>query len=81
MEQLLHDRDRVGVQDAVLLENFESEHVFVDNLYKRFKADVIYTYIGPVLISVNPYKELNIYGPNAVKEYDNKHFFEVPPHM
>ncbi|XP_023026534.2 unconventional myosin 61F [Leptinotarsa decemlineata] len=81
MEQLLHDRDRVGVQDAVLLEDYTNEDVFVDNLRKRFNEDVIYTYIGPVLISVNPYRELNIYGPKTVKEYDNKHFFEVPPHI
>ncbi|CAH1179586.1 unnamed protein product [Phaedon cochleariae] len=81
MEQLLHDRDRVGVQDAVLLENYTSEEAFVDNLNKRFNENVIYTYIGPVLISVNPYRDLNIYGPKTVKEYDNKHFFEVPPHI
>lgn len=81
MEHHLHERDRVGVQDAVLLEDYTSEDAFVDNLNKRFKEDVIYTYIGPVLISVNPYRELNIYGSKDVKEYDNKHFFEVPPHV
>lgn len=42
METHLHDRDRVGVQDAVLLENYTSEEVFVDNLKKRFKEDIIY---------------------------------------
>ncbi|CAH1098535.1 unnamed protein product [Psylliodes chrysocephalus] len=81
MEHQLHDRDRVGVQDAVLLEDFNNQDVFVDNLQKRFKEHVIYTYIGPVLISVNPYMELNIYDKKSVKEYHNKHFFEVPPHI
>ncbi|KAJ8922250.1 hypothetical protein NQ315_004187 [Exocentrus adspersus] len=81
MEHHLIDRDRVGLQDAVLLEDYTSEDAFVDNLQKRFKEDVIYTYIGPVLVSVNPYKELDIYGPKDVKDYDNKHFFEVPPHV
>lgn len=42
MERHLHDRDRVGVQDAVLLEDYTNENVFVDNLHKRFKEDVIY---------------------------------------
>ncbi|XP_060520350.1 unconventional myosin IC-like [Cylas formicarius] len=81
MESNLFDRDRVGVQDAVLLEDYTNEDAFVDNLNKRFNADVIYTYIGPVLVSVNPYKELPIYGPKDVKSYERKHFFEVPPHV
>ncbi|CAG9863504.1 unnamed protein product [Phyllotreta striolata] len=81
MEHHLHERDRVGVQDAVLLEDYNNQEVFVDNLQKRFKENVIYTYIGPVLISVNPYQELKIYDKKTIKEYDNKNFFEVPPHV
>lgn len=42
MERGLHERDRVGVQDFVLLENFQSESAFIDNLRKRFKEDLIY---------------------------------------
>ncbi|XP_044735340.1 unconventional myosin IC [Chrysoperla carnea] len=81
MERELHKRDRVGVQDFVLLEDFESEEAFVDNLRKRFNENLIYTYIGPVLVSVNPYKELPIYTPEFIKEYKNKHLYETPPHI
>ena len=42
MERGLHERDRVGVQDFVLLENFESEDAFIDNLRKRFNENLIY---------------------------------------
>jgi myosin-1 len=42
MERGLHERDRVGVQDFVLLEDFRSELAFIDNLRKRFKEDLIY---------------------------------------
>lgn len=42
METSLKDRDKVGVQDTVLLENYTDENVFVDNLKKRFKEDLIY---------------------------------------
>jgi len=42
MERDLHARDRVGVQDFVLLENFQSVDAFVDNLRKRFKENLIY---------------------------------------
>lgn len=81
MERGLHDRDRVGLQDFVLLENYQSEDAFIDNLKKRFQENLIYTYIGQVLISVNPYKELPIYSENDIKLYQRKHFFEAPPHI
>lgn len=81
MEIGLHERDRVGVQDFVLLEDFENSAAFIDNLKKRFQENLIYTCIGPVLISVNPYKDLPIYGENVIKEYRNKHFYEIPPHV
>lgn len=42
MENDLHARDRVGVQDFVLLEDYTSEKAFIDNLHKRFKEDLIY---------------------------------------
>jgi myosin-1 len=81
MERDLHARDRVGVQDFVLLEDFQSVDAFVDNLRKRFKENLIYTYIGQVLISVNPYKTLNIYTPQDVRQYRNTLFFDAPPHI
>ncbi|KAF4527003.1 hypothetical protein B566_EDAN001550 [Ephemera danica] len=81
MESSLSARDRVGVQDFVLLVNYSSEDAFVDNLQKRFKENLIYTYIGPVLISVNPYKELPIYTDQTIKEYTKVHFYEASPHV
>ncbi|XP_034658441.1 unconventional myosin IC isoform X1 [Drosophila subobscura] len=81
METGLHERDRAGVQDFVLLENYQSEDAFIDNLKKRFQENLIYTYIGQVLISVNPYKQLPIYSDAHIKEYKNKHFYEMPPHV
>ncbi|NXG49502.1 MYO1A protein, partial [Psilopogon haemacephalus] len=38
-------------------------------------------YIGNVVISVNPYRSLPIYGPEAVQEYHNCNFFAVKPHI
>lgn len=45
MENALTARDRVGVQDFVLLENFTSEAAFIENLRKRFKENLIYVSI------------------------------------
>lgn len=45
MEKGLHERDRVGLQDFLLLENYQSEEAFIDNLRKRFQGDLIYVSI------------------------------------
>lgn len=42
METGLHERDRAGVQDFVLLENYKSEEAFIENLKKRFQENLIY---------------------------------------
>uniref|UniRef100_A0A8C8RM37 Myosin IC n=1 Tax=Pelusios castaneus TaxID=367368 RepID=A0A8C8RM37_9SAUR len=81
MESALTARDRVGVQDFVLLENFTSEAAFIENLRKRFKENLIYTYIGSVLVSVNPYKELEIYSKQHMERYRGVSFYEVSPHL
>ncbi|XP_024942663.1 myosin-IB isoform X2 [Cephus cinctus] len=81
MERGLHERDRVGVQDFVLLEDFTNENAFVDNLRKRFRENLIYTYIGQVLISVNPYKNLPIYNDENIQFYQKRNFFEAAPHI
>uniref|UniRef100_A0A8C2ZUS5 Myosin Ic, paralog b n=1 Tax=Cyclopterus lumpus TaxID=8103 RepID=A0A8C2ZUS5_CYCLU len=81
MESALTARDRVGVQDFVLLENYTSEAAFIENLRKRFKENLIYTYIGSVLVSVNPYKDLEIYNKNHMERYRGVNFYEVSPHI
>lgn len=81
MEEELHRRDHIGVQDFVLLEDFTNPDAFVENLQKRFQEDLIYTYIGPVLVSVNPYHELDIYNQEVIASYKNVNFYELPPHV
>ncbi|XP_061461437.1 unconventional myosin-Ic isoform X2 [Rhineura floridana] len=81
MESALTARDRVGVQDFVLLENFTSEAAFIENLRKRFKENLIYTYISSVLVSVNPYKDLEIYSKQHMDRYRGVSFYEVSPHL
>lgn len=39
------------------------------------------TYIGTLLISVNPYKELDIYSKKHMDLYMVVNFYELPPHM
>ncbi|KAF1378741.1 hypothetical protein PFLUV_G00193660 [Perca fluviatilis] len=81
MESALTARDRVGVQDFVLLENYNSEAAFIENLRRRFGENLIYTYIGSVLVSVNPYKELEIYSKQQMERYRGVSFYEISPHI
>nr|XP_005168005.1 unconventional myosin-Ib isoform X1 [Danio rerio] len=70
----------IGVGDMVLLEPL-SEESFIENLKKRFDHNEIYTYIGSVVISMNPYKSLSIYSAEKVEEYRNRNFYELSPHI
>uniref|UniRef100_A0A3Q3JI70 Myosin IHa n=1 Tax=Monopterus albus TaxID=43700 RepID=A0A3Q3JI70_MONAL len=80
MEGALTARDRVGIQDFVLLDE-TTETAFLSNLKKRFCKDLIYTYIGTLLVSVNPYKQLDIYNKKQMAIYMGVNFFELPPHI
>ncbi|KAM6983875.1 unconventional myosin-Ic-like isoform 1-T2 [Tautogolabrus adspersus] len=81
MESALTARDRVGVQDFVLLENYNSEAAFIENLRRRFRENLIFTYIGSVLVSVNPYKELEIFSKPQMERYRGVSFYEISPHI
>lgn len=54
-------KKQVGVSDMTLLTTISNESVN-DNLMKRWTNAEIYTYIGSVLISVNPFKGAQKYG-------------------
>uniref|UniRef100_A0A8C5X8L9 Myosin IB n=1 Tax=Malurus cyaneus samueli TaxID=2593467 RepID=A0A8C5X8L9_9PASS len=70
----------IGVGDMVLLEPLD-EDSFINNLKKRFDHNEVYTYIGSVVISINPYSSLPIYTPEKVEEYRNRNFYELSPHI
>ncbi|KAK2506536.1 hypothetical protein MC885_014958 [Smutsia gigantea] len=69
-----------GKPDFVLLDQVTMED-FMENLKLRFEKDHIYTYIGEVLVSVNPYQELPLYGPEAIARYQGRELYEQPPHL
>ena len=43
--------------------------------------DWIFTYIGPVLISVNPFKQMNYFTDKEVDMYQGAATYENPPHI
>ncbi|TFK77424.1 myosin-1 [Pluteus cervinus] len=70
----------VGVADMTLLTTISNESIN-DNLQKRWTTGEIYTYIGAVLISVNPFRDLGIYTDEVLAKYRGKNRLEVPPHV
>ena len=54
----------------------------METLRKNFQSGEIYTYVGSVLISVNPYKNMGgLYGPDKLKKFVGKKPFENKPHV
>ncbi|KAM9368114.1 unconventional myosin-Ia [Phaethornis superciliosus] len=72
--------DAAAVGDLVLLDPLTEESL-LRTLQDRFQRGDIYTYIGSVVISVNPYRSLPIYTPETVQKYHNCSFFAVKPHI
>uniref|UniRef100_A0A8C1HNZ3 Osteoclast-stimulating factor 1 n=1 Tax=Cyprinus carpio carpio TaxID=630221 RepID=A0A8C1HNZ3_CYPCA len=75
-----HNVKQSGVDDMVLLSKI-NEDAIVENLKKRYMDDFIFTYIGPVLISVNPFKQMPYFGDKEIEMYQGSAQYENPPHI
>uniref|UniRef100_A0A665W6Q1 Unconventional myosin-Ig-like n=1 Tax=Echeneis naucrates TaxID=173247 RepID=A0A665W6Q1_ECHNA len=69
-----------GKSDFVLLDEVTMEQ-FMENLRLRFEKGRIYTYIGEVVVSVNPYRQMDIYGKDTIEAYRGRELYENPPHL
>lgn len=59
-----------------------NESTLLENLQQRFEAGHIYTYVGSILIAVNPFKFHPIYNPKYVRLYQNQRVGPIlPPHI
>lgn len=72
--------ESVGCGDMVLLDPL-TEDSLIENIRRRYNSGEIYTYIGAVVVSVNPYRPLGIYTPEYISEYRSRTMFELPPHI
>ncbi|CBH10638.1 myosin IB heavy chain, putative [Trypanosoma brucei gambiense DAL972] len=67
----LNKQPMVGVEDLVLLPQL-SDKAIMENLKLRHSKDLIYTSIGSVLLSVNPFKNIpNLYSDECVAYFRN----------
>lgn len=59
----------------------KSQKIPLENLKKRYMDDYIFTYIGSVLISVNPFKQMPYFGEKEIEMYQGAAQYENPPHI
>lgn len=58
-----------------------TERAILESLRARFRQEKIYTYVGSILIVINPFQFLPIYNPKYVKLYDNHTLGKLEPHI
>ncbi|KAL6506964.1 hypothetical protein OROHE_022401 [Orobanche hederae] len=70
-----------GVDDLIEL-SYLNEPSVLHNLQYRYSQDIVYSKAGPVLIAVNPFKDVPLYGNDFVTAYrqnllDSPHVYAV----
>ena len=81
--QVVNRQDEEGVNDIIELQDF-SEMSLIHSLRIRYERNEIYTSVGPILISINPYKQFDgLYSEDRMIEYHNQHKKNLPssPHL
>ncbi|XP_014227640.1 myosin-IIIb-like isoform X2 [Trichogramma pretiosum] len=58
-----------------------SEDAIVDQLQNRYERSQIYTYIGDILVSVNPFTNLGLYTGMERRRYKGQARSDNPPHI
>lgn len=71
----------IGTNDLTALSYLHEPDV-LHNLEVRFcQRQTIYTYCGIVLVAINPYAELPLYGPDIISTYRGHAMGELEPHI
>uniref|UniRef100_A0A4W5LD26 non-specific serine/threonine protein kinase n=1 Tax=Hucho hucho TaxID=62062 RepID=A0A4W5LD26_9TELE len=68
------------VEDLVTLEVLDENSV-TEQLQRRYAKDQIYTYVGDILIAVNPFHKMELYSPQYTKMYIGAKRTANPPHI
>uniref|UniRef100_A0A8C9WKE3 Myosin VC n=1 Tax=Scleropages formosus TaxID=113540 RepID=A0A8C9WKE3_SCLFO len=71
----------VGENDLTAL-SYLHEPAVLHNLKVRFvESRIIYTYCGIILVAINPYKQLPLYGDAIIHAYSGQNMGDMDPHI
>ncbi|XP_045141211.1 unconventional myosin-X-like [Echinops telfairi] len=77
----MHPANEAGVDDMATLTELHAGSIMY-NLFQRYRRNQIYTYIGSIIASVNPYKPLpGLYERATMEQYSRHHLGDIPPHI
>ncbi|XP_056105838.1 myosin-IIIa isoform X4 [Rhinichthys klamathensis goyatoka] len=68
------------VEDLAILEVLD-ENTITEQLQRRYTKELIYTYVGDILIAVNPFQDTELYTPEHSKIYVGAKRTSNPPHI
>jgi len=81
-KHLLHMDDQSNESIANMIELRDlNEASILQNLRLRFSRNEIYTYVGTILVAVNPFKLLPLYTAEMLEQYKEQGHRNSPPHV
>lgn len=60
------------------------ESTLLYNIRRRYAEDKIYTYVGPIVVALNPFKKLPLYSDEIIRQYHEQgreNMAQLPPHI
>ncbi|XP_062848358.1 myosin-IIIa [Trichomycterus rosablanca] len=77
---IMSQNEEVDIQDLTVLEALDEDTV-TEQLQKRYEKDQIYTYVGDILIALNPFQTIDLYTQEHMDTYNGAKRNENPPHI
>ena len=69
-----------GSNDMCLMQTLTMDSILA-NLKKRFVAEIVYTNVGDIVVSLNPFKNVGAVGARIRDAYKQSSHLSLPPHI
>ena len=69
-----------AVDDLTKLPDLDEPNM-LHSLHVRYEQKKIYTRTGPILVGINPWEDLNLYGSQTLFSYRRQKMDTLPPHV
>uniref|UniRef100_A0A4W2D8X1 non-specific serine/threonine protein kinase n=1 Tax=Bos indicus x Bos taurus TaxID=30522 RepID=A0A4W2D8X1_BOBOX len=77
----VEDAEKYCLEDDLVNMEVLDEDTIIHQLQKRYVDLLIYTYVGDILIALNPFQNLSIYSPQFSRLYHGVKRASNPPHI